>query len=244
MARIIQTGWVSDKVLFAVAVYCVEDSALSQRSFLARMWGGFVSSFRRNRTTISATTLAFFGVLFVSIIVTVFAFSYSPDLLGLLESFSEQEGRFIAVPPPYTGTLYFYILTNNIGAFWNPIRLVVWVPLLGTLVLGLSLLLNGALIGVVATLVGIQRGAAYPILGLVPHGIFEIPAFILEFASIIRWHVTAVEAILAKVTGEKVNMTKFKLGLKDTIVLAVVSLLLFVIAAFIETYVTPRLLGL
>ena len=75
---------VFDKVLFVAAVYSVEDLALSERPFLARMWGGLVPSFRRNRTIILATTLAFFGVVFVSIIVTVFAFSYSPDLLGLV----------------------------------------------------------------------------------------------------------------------------------------------------------------
>ena len=184
------------------------------------------------------------GVIFVSIIVTVLAFSFSPELADMLESFSEQERRYIVVPPPYTGTLYFYILFNNIGHFWNPIRMLVWVPLLGTLVLGIELLLNGVLIGVVASVVGIYRGVAYPILGLVPHGIFEIPAFILEFASIIRWHVTTVEAIMAKVTGEKVNVVKFKLGVKDTVVLAVASVVLFVIAAFVETYVTSRLLGL
>ncbi len=217
---------------------------LSQRSFLARLWAGFVLSFRRNKTTIVVTTLVFFTVLFISIAMTVFAFSYNPDLKGLLVSFSEQERRYIAVPPPYTGTLYSYILSNNIGAFWNPIHMIVWVPLLGALVLGADLLLNGALIGIVATIVGIQRGIAFPILGLVPHGIFEIPAFILEFASIIRWHVTIVEAIMAKTTGEKVNVPKLKVGLKDTLILAVASVLLFVIAAFIETYFTPRLLGL
>jgi len=97
---------------------------------------------------------------------------------------------------------------------------------------------------VVATVVGIHRGVAYPVLGLVPHGIFEIPAFIFEFASIIRWHVTTVEAIMAKVTGEKVNVVRFRLGVKDTVVLAVASVVLFAIAAFVETYVTPLLLGL
>jgi len=217
---------------------------LSQESFLARVCGAFASSIRRNTAAIRVITLTFVGVISVSIVVTVFAFSSSPELADMLESFSEQERRYIVVPPPYTGTLYSYILFNNIGHFWNPIPMLAWVPLFGTLVLGVELLLNGVLIGVVATVVGIHRGVAYPILGLVPHGIFEIPAFILEFASMIRWHVTIVEAIMAKVTGEKVNVVKFKLGVKDTFVLAVASVVLFVIAAFIETYITPRLLGL
>jgi len=227
-----------------VAVYCVEGLALSLKLFFATIWGAFASSVRRNKTTVKAMALTFFGVIFVSVLVTAFAFSYSSELAGALESFSEQQRRYIVIPPPYTGTLYLYILSNNIGHFWNPIRMLVWVPLLGTLILGIELLLNGVLIGVVATIVGIQRGLAYPILGLVPHGIFEIPAFILEFASIVRWQVTIIEAIMAKVTGENVSVVKFKLGVKDTVVLAMASLVLFVIAAFIETYVTPRLLGL
>lgn len=222
----------------------MEDFALSQESFLARIWGVFASGIRRNKTAIKAITLTFVGIVSVSIIVTVFAFSSSPQLADVLESFSEQERRYIVVPPPYTEALYFFILSNNIGHFWNPIRMLVWVPLFGTLFLGIELLLNAVLIGVVATVVGIQHGAAYPVLGLVPHGIFEIPAFILEFASIIRWQVTIVEAIMAKVTGESVNVVKLKLGVKDAVVLAVASVVLFVIAAFVETYVTPSLLGL
>jgi len=222
----------------------MEDLALSQRSLLAIILKAFASSIRRNKTVIKATTLTFFGVIIVSILLTAFAFAYSPRLAGMLNAFIEQETRYIVPPQPYTETLYFYILSNNIGHFWNPIRMLVWMPLLGTLFLGLELVFNGVLIGALATVVGINRGIAYPILGLVPHAVFEIPAFILEFASIIRWHVTTVEAIIAKVTGENVNMGKFKLGVKDTVILAVASVALFFIAAFIETYVTPRLLGL
>ena len=122
--------------------------------------------------------------------------------------------------------------------------MLVWVPLLGTFVLGLELLLNGVLIGSLATVVGIVRGMAYPIVGSVPDGIFEIPAFILEFVSLLRWHVTAVEAIMAKITGEKVNSGKLRQGVKDTVILAVASIMLFAIAAFIETYITPQLLGM
>lgn len=122
--------------------------------------------------------------------------------------------------------------------------MLVWVPLLGTFVLGLELLLNGVVIGALSVIVGITRGIFYPIVGVLPHGVFEIPAFVLQFASIIRWHVVTIEMIMAKITDEKVDGAKFKQGLKDTLILAVASLILFVIAAFVETYITPYLLGM
>lgn len=122
--------------------------------------------------------------------------------------------------------------------------MLVWVPLLGTFVLGLELLLNGVVIGALSVIVGMTHGIFYPIVGVLPHGVFEIPAFVLQFASIIRWHVVTIEMIMAKITDEKVDGAKFKQGLKDTLILAVASLILFVIAAFVETYITPYLLGM
>jgi stage II sporulation protein M len=195
-------------------------------------------------TIIKAVSLTFFGVIIVSVLVTVFAFSASPGLFEFFKSQIRNESSYIAIPPPYTESLYSYIFLGNIGHFWNPIRMLVWAPILGAPIMGLELLLNGALIGSLAAVVGIARGVAYPILGLVPHGIIEIPAFIFEFTSIIRWQVITVESILAKATGEKINMVKLRQGIKDTVILAVTSVILFAIAATIETYVTPRLLGL
>lgn len=190
-------------------------------------------------------SLTFFGIIVASVLLTDFAFSFSPGLFDLFNSLIQNEKQYIVIlPPPYTPALYFYIFLNNVSQFWNPIRMFVWVPLLGALALGLELFLNGVLIGSVATVVGIKRGIAYPILGLVPHGIVELPALILEFACIIRWHITTVEAVMAKITGEKVDGAKVKQGVKDTVILALASVTLFAIAAAIETYVTPRLLGL
>ena len=37
---------------------------------------------------------------------------------------------------------------------------------------------------------------------------------------------------------------KFRRDIKDTVILAVVSFALFLIAAFVETYITPSLLGM
>jgi len=222
----------------------MEDVALNLKEFFVRVWEAFISCIQRNKTIIKAMALAFFGVIIVSMVLTVFAFSVAPGLLEWLKSLIRSERSIIAIPPPYTEDLFFYILSNNAGHFWNPIRMLVWVPLFGTFVLGLELLLNGVIIGVVSIIAGVTRGVSYPILGLVPHGIFEIPAFVFQFASIIRWHVTIIEITMAKIIGEKVNGAKFKQGIKDTIILAVASVILFTIAAFVETYITPYLLGM
>lgn len=222
----------------------MESIALNQKNVLVRIWKALVASVQRNMTIIKAVFLTFFGIIIVSIILTVFAFSASPGLSEFFKSLAQNENSYIVIPPPYTESLYFFIFLNNVSHFWNPIRMLVWVPLLGAPVMGLEILLNGVLIGSLAAAVGISRGVAYPILGLVPHGIIEIPAFILEFTSIIRWQVTSIELIATKATGEKVNVTKLKQGVKDTVILAVTSVMLFAIAAAVETYVTPRLLGL
>jgi stage II sporulation protein M len=236
---------VPDKVLIRACHSSeIESAALNQRNLFARIWETFISSVQRNKTIIKAVLVTFFGVIIASTLVTSFAYSSSPTLSEFFKSLLQNERRYIVIPPPYTEMLYSYIFLNNISHFWNPIRMLVWVPLLGTLVMGLELLLNGVLIGSIAAVAGITRGIAYPILGLVPHGILEIPAFILEFVSIIRWHVTIIEAFAAKITTERVNLAKFKQGIKDTVIPAVASVILFAIAAAIETYVTPRLLGL
>ncbi|MDH5664142.1 MAG: stage II sporulation protein M [Candidatus Bathyarchaeota archaeon] len=221
----------------------MEDIGLKE-SFFASIWETLASSVQRSKTIIKVIAMAFFGVIIISMLVTFLAFSTNPMLLEWFNSLMQHERSYIAIPPPYTNDLYFFILLNNAGHFWNPIRMLVWVPLLGTFVMGFELLLNGVLIGALSIVVGTTKGVFYPILGIAPHGIIEIPAFILEFASLICWHVTIIEALMAKVTGEKVNVAKFKQGVKDALILAVVSVTLFVIAAFIETYITPHLLGL
>jgi len=207
------------------------------------VWGTFKSCIQRNKTIIKATTLSFFTIILVSIFLTIFAFSIAPWLLDWLRSASS-ERRYIVVPPPFTEDLYFYIFLNNIGHFWNPIRMLVWVPLFGTFILGLELLLNGVVIGALSVIVGMTDGISYLIVGLVPHGVIEIPAFVLQFASIILWHVTIIDVLMAKIIGEKVDGAKFKQGIKDTIILAIASVMLFMIAAFIETYITPYMLGM
>jgi stage II sporulation protein M len=114
---------------------------------------------------------------------------------------------------------------------------------LGPILLAFEIILNSGLIGVVVVIAGINKGIYYPIVGLVPHGIIELPAFLLQLSSIILWQVTITEAIFTKLRGRIVEKDKIKQGLYDAIILAVTSVILLFIAALIETYVTPFFLG-
>jgi len=153
------------------------------------------------------------------------------------------ESSYIAIPPPYTKGLYQFIFLNNIGHFWNPIRVWVWIPFVGAFQLGYELLLNAILIGAVASFVSLTKGPIYTISGLAPHGVIELPAFILEFTGLARWHVSTSRALYEKLSGRSVDQPLLKEGIKDTIIFSVLSVAMFAVAAYVETFITPHFLG-
>jgi stage II sporulation protein M len=192
---------------------------------------------------ITAIAVAFFAIMLITALVTYAVLLASPGLMKGLQALFESAGTYMAIPPPYTNSLYRLIFLNNIGHFWNPIRLWVWIPFIGAFELGYELLLNAVLIGGVAAFVGMTKGPAYTAAGLLPHGIIEIPAFILEFVGLARWHVSTTRALYAKLSGQAVDRPLLLEGIKDTITLSLLSVALFAVAAYIETFITPNLLG-
>ncbi len=198
----------------------------------------------RNKLLIFVIAVTFFSLIIVSAVVAYAVLLTSPELM---RSFSDMIGSarsYVAIPPPYTRDLYMRIFLNNIGHFWNPVRIWVWVPFVGSFSLGYELLLNAIVIGVVASFSSLTKGAVYTISGLTPHGVLELPAFILEFAGLARWHITTTRSLYTKLGGRPVDRPLLIEGVKDTLALSVLSLVLFAMAAYIETYVTPHLLGL
>jgi len=199
--------------------------------------------FRRNKKIIGIVALAFFSTLFAATIVSYFLLTASPQLLSYIEDFIASQRGLIGLPPPMTSSFYWLIFLNNIGHFWNPGRLWVWVPLIGAFSLGYELILNAVVIGAVASYASLARGPAFAIAGLTPHGIVELPAFILEFAALARWHITTSRATYGRISGRQVDRPLFTEGIKDTLVLSVISVSLFAVAAYIETFITPVLIG-
>lgn len=200
--------------------------------------------FVRNKLLISVVALTFLMVTFLSAMIAYIFLLTSPELVKAFQTAIGTTRQLVAIPPPYTPDLYRLILFNNIGHFWNPTRVWVWIPVVGAFSLGYELLLNAIVIGGVASFASVTRGAAYTVAGLAPHGIFEIPAFILEFAGLTRWHVASTKAIYTKLSGRSLDRPLLIEGIKDTLVLSLLSVLLFAVAAYVETYITPRFLGL
>ncbi|WP_223211937.1 stage II sporulation protein M [Thermococcus henrietii] len=99
------------------------------------------------------------------------------------------------------------------------------------------ILFNGLVVGIVAGfLVEVGTPATKVILGLVPHGIVEIPAFVLAGTAGIVWYRSIREA--------KEPARGFKEGMKRALRLYAVTVGMLLIAAFIEAYVTPKVAGL
>ncbi len=130
-----------------------------------------------------------------------------------------------------------YILGHNLSAIF----FIMLAGLFSFSVLGLLLyVMNTGLIGValaLAPFIGFSP-ASLLLTGILPHGIFEIPAVIISTAAVLQMGAVLVTPTTLKTMGE-VMLECLADWLKVTLGLVLPLLLL---AAVIETYVTPALL--
>ena len=101
----------------------------------------------------------------------------------------------------------------------------------------LTLTVNGWLLAFVSAIVSQEKSIGFVIAGLLPHGIFELPALILGEAAALSFGTAVMLAIFKK---ERKNLILS--SLKQNLKYLMVALALLLPAAIIETYVTPLLL--
>ena len=100
-----------------------------------------------------------------------------------------------------------------------------------------SLVANGWLVGSVANTVVSERSIGYFLIGILPHGVFELPALFIGEAAAIGFGVAAIRAVFDQ--SWRANLTG---ALRTNLRYLGISVLLFVPAAVMETFVTPLLL--
>jgi len=102
----------------------------------------------------------------------------------------------------------------------------------------IALALNGWLIGLVSATVIQEESLGYLLTGLLPHGIFELPALIMGEAVALSFGTAIVLAIFRK---EKRAL--LLPNLRQNLRYLIIALALLLPAALIETYLTPVLLN-
>jgi len=102
----------------------------------------------------------------------------------------------------------------------------------------LALTANGWLLAFISALVIEEESLGVVLAGLLPHGIFELPAIIIGEAAALSFGVMAMLALFKK---ERRN--QFLPNLKRNLKYLIIALALLLPAAILETYVTPLLIS-
>ncbi|HUU08129.1 MAG TPA: stage II sporulation protein M [Dehalococcoidales bacterium] len=102
----------------------------------------------------------------------------------------------------------------------------------------LALTINGLLLGSLSAIVAQQESLGFVLTGLLPHGVFELPALIIGEAAALSFGAAAILAIFRRRERELLLP-----NLKQNLKYLLLAIGLLIPAAIIETYVTPLLLG-
>jgi stage II sporulation protein M len=155
-----------------------------------------------------------------------------PDIANtLMEGFSSRFGPLLEKAPL---EIMLAIFLNN--AFVSLVSLVLGLAL-GILPI-LFVAFNGYLVGVISYIVAQQKGMLFISLALLPHGVVELPMVFLSASIGLRLGHQVFSALLGRPTEIK---REFKEGISFYFHWIVPLLL---IAAIIETFVTPLIMSL
>jgi stage II sporulation protein M len=153
------------------------------------------------------------------------------DLLAEdLVTLEEQLGYILGLPN-FLMAIFFFI--KNAFAILISFALS---PIL-CLVPILALTINGLFLGFVSSVVISEKSVGFLLVGLLPHGVFEIPALVIGEAAALSFGTMAMIALFKKERRQLLLP-----NLKQNLRYLLVALALLLPAAIIEAYITPLLL--
>jgi stage II sporulation protein M len=188
---------------------------------------GFTSYARFISPYVLIITFVFFGSL-----ITGYASSAAfPDMANsVMESFSSRFEPLLQMSPL---SIMQAIFINN--------AMVSFISLILGLILGIFPIMfiafNGYLVGVVAYLVGQERGLLFTLLALLPHGIVELPMVFMAAGIGLQLGHQVFLALIGRRSQVKKDLIE---GLKFYFFWI---LPLLLVAAIIETFITPLILS-
>ncbi|KYK37649.1 MAG: stage II sporulation protein M [Theionarchaea archaeon] len=155
------------------------------------------------------------------------------------------EAEMIQSIPSHEQVLFIFGNNSRVAALSGVVN--AFIPLFGPLVPIFSMLLNGTVIGLAPAIFGV--GWSRFLLGILPHGVLELPALILASAVGLKFSISLLKAVIgyfsppAGVPGREQFLRQVRPGWYSLKLFAVIIPML-VVAAFIEIYITVRILEL
>ena len=175
------------------------------------------------------------GLLLIFLAASFLGYAYSlhnpENTLRIVRKLAEHMGS----PPSSDVHTFLKIFANN--------SMVALLSTVSGLLFGLGpwliMAFNGFIAGLVVGFVTETGKYSFTqtLLGLMPHGVIEIPALAIAGAAGVIWYREIV-------SGEGSGTERFKRGMRKALTMLALSVLLLLIAALIETYVTPKVSGI
>ena len=134
---------------------------------------------------------------------------------------------------PFQATTAVFIFLKNVSAL---LFSFIFSPILCLLPV-LALVLNGSLISFISVIVVQEKSLGFLLAGILPHGIFEIPALIMGEAAALSFGAMLIIALISKRRRSRLFP-----NLKQNLKYLLIAFVLLIPAAIIETYITPLFL--
>ncbi len=134
---------------------------------------------------------------------------------------------------PFQATTAIFIFFKNVSAL---LFSFIFSPILCLLPI-LALVLNGSLLSFISVIVVQEESLGFILAGLLPHGIFEIPALIIGEAAALSFGAMVIIALISRKRRNRLLP-----NLKQNLKYLLLAFALLVPAAIIETFVTPLFL--
>lgn len=162
-----------------------------------------------------------------------FGLATPPSIVNLMSKEIAALQEFSRMAVPFTASTVILIFVKNASALLLSFILSPFLCLVPIL----SLVINGWLMSFISSLVVQEKSLGFVLAGLLPHGIFEIPAFIIGQAAALSFGTMAMLALVQK--GKRKLLLP---NLKQNLRYLLVAFALLLPAAIIETYITPLLI--
>ncbi len=168
----------------------------------------------------------------ISLLILVFGIVVGLMFWPMFKGFEEDLVKKFSGLKPFTLEMFSSILINNLTILY------LWITVGGiTLVLPyVVLLVNAIILGSFAGLIHFEYGISPQLIAMliVPHGVFELTAIIMGVTcSTVLW------LNLWRVTLKRIKFGEIVSDITTSLKLLVLATLILVLAAFIETFITP-----